>query len=1466
MERLTRWLVLIVVTSATLASIAALIIAASPSAVAQHPGSDRSWQEPLAFRPPPLAVLEPTLAKALATAAPDQRLNIIVEMRERVAPSALVSGRATDLSARRRMVSVMQSTAERTQAGLRAYLAMRMLVRDVTGVIPFWIFNGLAVNGARPDIVRELSARPDVALIRLDHQRRWIEPQPAVATQDTGDATRNTQVEWGVERVRADEVWNTLGVSGTGVVVATVDTGVDWLHPALQASYRGYSPKGFHQHAGNWYDATNKGALYPVDGHGHGSHTMGTLVGGGGIGVAPGARWIAVRAFRADGVAFDSWLHAGFEWLLAPNGDPALAPQVVNNSWGNDSGALKTFQRDVDALRAAGIFVLFSAGNAGPVRGTVGSPASLPGAFTVGASDKDDEVTVFSSRGPSPWGALRPHVVAPGVNIYSTWPGGAYGEMQGTSMAAPHVAGTVALMLSAAPNLNITQTAFVLTSTAVPLTDSVPNNDTGYGRIDAYAAVALAANSGLISGTVYGTGVPLPDATVYATPALVGLEGSASCDDGGHYQLFLGAGHYDLVAQAFGYAPAHVHALSVIIGLVTVQDFDLTPLPTGHLQGMVTSAGGEKVEAAISVLGTPAGTTASGGSYQLDLPGGRYTLEARALGYRVVTSSVIVTAGQNLYHDFVLPESMRILLVDSGSWYYQSEASYYRQALDDLALVYAESQLKHLPEDTPTLTELLTYDLVIWSAPDDSPGLVGAGAVMTDYLGSGGNLLLSGQDVAFWDGGGTLGLQPYYIRFLHTVFRADNAPGRQVVCLDDSAFGGITLTIEGGDGADNQSWPDEIEVFHSDYASLACTYAGGRGAVIQAGFCSAHRALNLGFGFEAIDNAADRAAFMATALDWFASPRQVSGVELLWQTHPTQIAPPGGAVTHTLRLRNMGEAGTGDLIRVEVDGDVWPTTVLTPTVELDPCGTSLVNIRVDIPAGLSWNAFDVARVTAHSSVAPGLSQTLVFTSKVPAPVLLVDDDRWYDQEAAYEGALKANDVPYDRWEVTGVFGSGSPPAEVLTWFPVVLWFNGYDWFDPIHPNELDRLTQYLDGGGRLFLSSQDALYYIGSSEFAHEYLGVVDHTEVFSHTAVRGVPGHVLGNGLGQVDLTYPFRNWSDSVLPEPGSRVAFRGQHGQPGAVTREGACSDLSPSCHWRTAFFGFPVETLPEDVRETLISRLVGWLSWLGRSNLRAGRAVAHIGDTVGYTLVLRNDGPGKVVGATVSNTLPAGTTLVGGPDGGADYDAEQGRITWTGDLAPGAAVTFTYRLNLTAGTVHVPVTNTADFFLGAQGLHFQRHASVRIAAPDLSASSLAMFPRDASQPLRDASQISPTVGASTEVLVTLVVRNDGLDDAHSVRVDNPLPWPMHLITGTLSSSGGGMATELPRENRVLWEGEVAAGAPVTLTYGAIVAAVQAEGAWVYNAARLEDGLGGAWERGGWLYVEPHRWYFPMVIKDG
>jgi PKD repeat protein len=321
-------------------------------------------------------------------------------------------------------------------------------------------------------------------------------------------------------------VW-ALGYTGQGVVVAGNDTGIDWDHPALVNHYREQQP-GYGRHDFNWHDAihipdSSCGADSPVpcDDYGHGTHTLGTVVGDDGagnqIGMAPGAKWIGCRNMNVGDGTPATYIEC-FEFFLAPyplggtpdQGDPALAPDVINNSWGCPSSEgcdLYTLEAAVEALRQAGIVVAVSAGNGGYNGcGSIDDPPAIyQQSFTVGAfNHTNDQIASFSSRGPVTYGGqtyIKPDIAAPGVSIRSSVPGGGYESAgwSGTSMAAPHVTGAVALLLSAAPGYTgrVDLLEQALTSTAEPKSSSQcgdpnpPNNVWGWGILDVLAAVQL---------------------------------------------------------------------------------------------------------------------------------------------------------------------------------------------------------------------------------------------------------------------------------------------------------------------------------------------------------------------------------------------------------------------------------------------------------------------------------------------------------------------------------------------------------------------------------------------------------------------------------------------------------------------------------------------------------------------------------------------------------------------------------------------------------------------------------------------------------------------------------------------------------------------------------------------------------------------------------------------------------------
>jgi subtilisin family serine protease len=361
------------------------------------------------------------------------------------------------------------------------------------------------------------------------------------------------EVQWGIQKINADSVWE-MGITGQDAVVGGQDTGYEWDHPALKASYRGYDADrdtAFHDY--NWHDAVyeinplhndsipdpsnNPCGLQvnePCDDHLHGTHTMGTMVGSTpdeSIGVAPDASWCGCRNMeRGWGTPF-TYLEC-FQWFLAPtdlnnqNPDPRMAPHVINNSWscppveGCDSSNIEVMNQAVRHLKLAGIVVVVSAGNEGGDCNTISSPAAIyDESFTVGATNEQDSIAGFSSRGPvlvDGSGRLKPNVVAPGVRIRSSLLNGTYGNLRGTSMAGPHVAGVVALMISANPALSgqVDTITAIIQRTAIPLIteqecDSIagnviPNYTYGYGRIDALAAVreALARSSSMVSDRV----------------------------------------------------------------------------------------------------------------------------------------------------------------------------------------------------------------------------------------------------------------------------------------------------------------------------------------------------------------------------------------------------------------------------------------------------------------------------------------------------------------------------------------------------------------------------------------------------------------------------------------------------------------------------------------------------------------------------------------------------------------------------------------------------------------------------------------------------------------------------------------------------------------------------------------------------------------------------------------------------
>ncbi len=567
------------------------------------------------------------------------------------------ASRITDWNARGKFVmDTLRGLADRSQAQVKDELE-----RLGTDFKPFWIENTIFVRSGDEKTLKAMAARPEVASIDADHIFDLPEPEPGA------DLALVDAVEWGIDNINADEVWSTFGVRGEGVVVGSIDTGVQFNHPALVEQYRGNNHNGTFSHDYSWFDPQSdcgSPSLEPCDDVGHGSHTVGTMVGDGGpdarIGVAPAAQWIAAKGCEDRGCSEFALLSSG-QWMLAPtdlngrNPDPSRRPQVVNNSWGGRGGDT-WYESTVQAWVASGMFPSFSNGNSGfGLCGTVGAPAEYSDSYGIGAYDIDDNIANFSSLGPGTDGGAKPDISAPGVDVRSSVPGGGYQAFNGTSMASPHLSGAVALLISAAPALlgDVPAIRSVLDGSARDAPDSeecggsaADNNTFGEGRLDALAAVDSAprGDPAILSGTVTNavTGAPVAEAEVLIEGGLVPRRVDTRSD--GTYEARLAAGSYDLTVAAYGWEPESA-SVTLVPGATVTRNFALTPIPMVTVSGTVTDGSGHgwPLYARIDIAGYPGEpvfTDPVTGTYAVDLiPGVTYRATVTALigGYRTQT-------------------------------------------------------------------------------------------------------------------------------------------------------------------------------------------------------------------------------------------------------------------------------------------------------------------------------------------------------------------------------------------------------------------------------------------------------------------------------------------------------------------------------------------------------------------------------------------------------------------------------------------------------------------------------------------------------------------------------------------------------------------------------------------------------------------------------------------------------------
>ena len=910
---------------------------------------------------------------------------------------------ASDPNAPATVVRRLQKVADE---GLDAVTPSLNALRDaghVDDYRSYWVFNGLAVDG---DLASALAlAKLDaVVAIRENGVHHLDDPQDD-GLGALGDAG------WNIEATGAPQVWSELGVTGRGVVVANMDSGVDWSHPALQPQYRGYpGAGGVVQHDYNWFDATGTYPTAPGPNvpdisqwSDHGTHTMGSLVGqeangSNVIGMAPDARWIAAKVFDDQGDSTDEWLHAGFQWCLAPtdlqgnNPNPALAPDIVSNSWGDDNGLDDSFRHDLEAWRRAGIFSAWASGNAGPGVSTVGSPASYDIAFSVGAIDSDERIASFSSRGPSLWGGfLKPEVVAPGVNIRSSIAGGGYeGGWNGTSMATPHVAGLAALMLEAAQHsLTITETASVIIETARDLGVTGPDNNYGHGRIDAYQAVLTIFEGGAFAGRVTdaANGMPLAGARLRLVNQETQGETKTTTDAAGRYSASVAAGTYDVTVTAFGYQAEVVEDLAIYAGYTTQLAFALDRLPGGTITGKVTERDtGSLVSAEVTLVGTEQVVAVDAqGNYSLDVPIGDYVVRAMPLGagHRGAESdSLTISQDVTVTADLRLAPMPRVLLVDADAWSPSGAVlRYYDADLDDLLIGHDVRSINAVPDAVPSADEMNDYSLVIWAQAVSHPGFVSAWGDLAAYTAQGGDLLISGQDIGYW--ANQEGDLDALRDVLHAEYVSENAGLLDLTAPMGSLFDGLTLEYNTDDSAGNQTAPDVVSP--SDVlADVAWESAQGHCLGLQVTACDS-RAIYLAFGLEGVGPRAQRQEILERAVTWLTATDTSAQAHMRADSFAL-TALPGAVRQFPLEFVNRG--ATAAEYDLELTAGEWPAEVialgssepLAIRQTLAPCEVQSAVLNVTLPETAGIGTSNEITLALRSVASGQIEAELAFTA------------------------------------------------------------------------------------------------------------------------------------------------------------------------------------------------------------------------------------------------------------------------------------------------------------------------------------------------------------------------------------------------------------------------------------------------------------------------------------------------------
>jgi hypothetical protein len=721
----------------------------------------------------------------------------------------------------------------------KARAAQGNFLKDIQSLNPMerveitslWINNTIILK-TRMSMVEKLAKREDLESIIADKTLYLEEPQEGGSRETDVDS----KFTYGLIKLGIPEVRRLYKLTGKGVTVGLLDSGYA-DHPDI--SGRVILARDF---------VSEKPPNLPNDGHGHGTHCLGTIGGrdhsGKSIGVAPDVKFIVGKIFRDNASTEISKQLEAMQWIADPDGDPDTQdqPRIVSNSWGwklkklSDPGL---YQDAVKTWREMGIVPVFSAGNSGPYSGTIGVPGGFVESNAIGATDSSDQVASFSSRGIMKWQGvsyLKPNVSAPGVNVYSAKHTGGYVEMSGTSMAAPHVAGVFALMVQAFPELSVAGLEEILSSTALDLGEEGPDFSFGYGRVNALAAVEEVFQRGRLlvemNGGEYDLKVMIqPGDKIY------------SLRPGHALDLALKGGEYDLQIHTFGYE-TYQKKLKIKERSTTSLSVDLVPKPHSSLTIEMKSEGLRTQDAWIVFHDSELGVArTTNGVFNASIPNGKYRVSVTASGF--AREDIEIDLASDLRHFVQLDSGPSFLLVvDDSQEKYQE---FYRSSLEQLDISHRVSSTGQSVD----LADLLSHGTVIWYTGDDEEDTLNIlnREHLKQFLSLGGKLLLTGQGI-----GNDLNDTGFYHSVLGAEFRSQRYMFKKIQFQDQK------FRLNGGDSANNQKAPDVIKaVLDSSKDVIRYSYMGVAGVLNS---YENGRVLYLGFGLEGIRDAARRRQFL----------------------------------------------------------------------------------------------------------------------------------------------------------------------------------------------------------------------------------------------------------------------------------------------------------------------------------------------------------------------------------------------------------------------------------------------------------------------------------------------------------------------------------------------------------------------------------------------------------------------------